>query len=59
MIHQILIDPTGTELTFIYKNKFFRRMRNDETERTLMISNLINPPTHDIYRELVGEVFPE
>jgi len=27
MVHQILLDPTGTELTFIYKNQFSRKMR--------------------------------
>ena len=38
MVHQILMDPTGTELTFVYKNQFFRRMRNDKPEQTLMVS---------------------
>jgi hypothetical protein len=37
MIHQILVDPTGTEMTFVYKNQFFRKLRNDMTERTLLI----------------------
>jgi hypothetical protein len=36
MVHQILLDPTGTELTFIYKNQFTRKMRQDAVERTLM-----------------------
>lgn len=44
MVHQILLDPTGTEMTFVYKNQFFRKMRSDITERTIMISNLANPP---------------
>ena len=29
LIHQVHMDPTGTELTFIYKNQVFRRFRND------------------------------
>lgn len=37
MVHQILLDPTGTELTFVYKNQFLRKMRQDSVEKTLMI----------------------
>ena len=59
MVHQILMDPTGTELTFVYKNKFARKMRTDEVEKTLMISHMINPPQGIEYRELVGDLFPE
>ena len=59
MVHQILLDPTGTELTFIYKNQFTRKMRQDAVERTLMISNLANPPQQGEYRDLVGDLFPE
>lgn len=60
MVHQILLDPTGTELTFVYKNQFLRKMRQDSVERTLMISNLANPPQNNgEYRELVGDLFPE
>ena len=36
MVSQILMDPTGTELTFMYQNKTLRRMRQDNTEVTLM-----------------------
>ena len=32
LVHQVHMDPTGTELTFIYKNAFFRRFRNDKPE---------------------------
>jgi hypothetical protein len=32
MIHQVHMDPTGTELLFIYQNQFFRRFRNDKPE---------------------------
>ena len=38
MVHQVLLDPTGTELTFIYKNQMFRRLRNDHSEQILMIA---------------------
>lgn len=34
-------------------------MRQDAVERTLMISNMANPPQHGEYRELVGDLFPE
>jgi len=37
MVHQVHMDPTGTELTFIYQNQLFRRMRNDVPEQTMMI----------------------
>ena len=59
MVHQILMDPSGTELTFIYQNQFFRRMRNDIPERTLMISQLIDPPQGDDYMPLAGDLFPK
>lgn len=59
MIHQILLDPTGTELTFVFKNQMYRKLRADELERTLMISNLVNPPQGDEYRLLFGDIFPE
>ena len=59
MVHQILLDPTGTELTFVFKNQFLRNMRQDNVERTLMIANLANPPQQGEYRELVGDLFPE
>jgi hypothetical protein len=38
MVHQILLDPTGSELTFIYQNKTLRRLRQDTPEVTLMTS---------------------
>lgn len=50
MIEQILIDPTGTELTFIFKNKFFRKMRNDLGEVTLPINSLFDPPQGGEFR---------
>ena len=59
MIHQILIDPTGTELTFVYKNLLFRKMRNDPVDKTLMCAHLFNPPQDGIYKPLEGELFPE
>lgn len=59
MIHQILLDPTGTELTFVFKNQLTRKLRADRPEVTLMIQQLANPPQGDEYRELVGDLFPE
>jgi len=32
------MDPTGTELTFIYKNALARKLRADIPEQTIMIS---------------------
>jgi hypothetical protein len=58
MVHQVLMDPTGTELTFIYKNQTFRRLRNDKPEQTLMIAQLIDPPQGDRYQQLEGDIFP-
>ena len=59
LVHQVLMDPTGTELTFIYQNQFFRRLRNDRPEQTLMIHQLVNPPQGDQYMPLAGDLFPE
>lgn len=59
MVHQILLDATGSEVTFVYKNQALRKFRSDQTEVTLMISNLMNPPQGDEYRPLLGECFPE
>ena len=44
MVQQVTMDPTGMELTFKYKNQFFRRMRNDKPEITMTIGQLIDPP---------------
>jgi len=44
MVHMILMDPTGTELTFIYQNQWLRRLRADRIDQTLMIQQLANPP---------------
>jgi hypothetical protein len=46
------MDPTGTELTFIYKNAFFRRFRNDRPEQSILISQLVDPPQGNDYVEL-------
>jgi hypothetical protein len=53
------MDPTGTELTFIYKNQFFRRFRNDKPEQTILISQLVDPPQGPEYRPLSGDLFPK
>ena len=44
MVHQILLDATGSELTFVYKNQFLRKFRSDKLEATFMVSNMMNPP---------------
>lgn len=59
MVHQILIDPSGTEITFVYKNRFARKMRNDNLEETMLIQALVNPPQGAEYTPLRGELFPE
>jgi len=53
------MDPTGTELTFIYKNQFFRRFRNDRPEQSILVAQLIDPPQGDDYKPLPGELFPK
>jgi len=37
MVHQILLDPTGAEATFIYKNYWQRKLRADRQEEVLML----------------------
>lgn len=59
MVHQILMDPSGTEVTFVYKNRFFRKMRNDNLEETLLVQSLVNPPQGNEYVPLKGQLFPE
>mmetsp|Transcript_17182 Transcript_17182/g.15180 ORF Transcript_17182/g.15180 Transcript_17182/m.15180 type:complete len:101 (+) Transcript_17182:533-835(+) len=59
MVHQILIDPTGTEATFIYKNRWIRKLRNDNLEETFLIRSLQNPPQRAEYVPLKGRLFPE
>lgn len=59
MIHQVHMDPTGTELTFIYQNQFFRRMRNDKPEQPILIQQLIDPPQGGHYKPLAGDLFPK
>lgn len=59
MVHQILIDPSGMEATFVYKNRFFRKLRNDNLEETLLIHSLVNPPQGNEYLPLKGQLIPE
>ena len=59
MIHQILLDPSGTEATFIYKNKLFRKLRSDTLEEVVLVQSLVNPPQENEYRPLKGPLFPE
>jgi len=59
MIHQILIDPSGTEVTFIYKNRFARKLRNDNLEETLLVQSLADPPQGGEYMPLRDNLFPK
>ena len=59
MVHQILLDPTGSEITFVYKNQLTRRLRADQTEATFLISSMINPPQGEMYKPLTGDLIPE
>jgi hypothetical protein len=59
MVHQILADPTGTELTVIYKNRAIRRFRNDVLEDVIPIQQLQNPPQGPEYVPLSGQLFPD
>jgi hypothetical protein len=58
LVHQVHMDPTGTELTFIYQNQFFRRFRNDKPEQTIMIGELHDPPQGPEFKPLEGDLFP-
>ena len=59
MVHQILLDQTGTELTFVFKNQMTRRLRSDQTEATFLISSMVNPPQGPQFRPLLGDLVPE
>lgn len=58
MVHQVQMDPTGSELMFIYQNQFFRRMRNDKPEQPVLIQQLVDPPQGGHYKPLPGDKFP-
>lgn len=58
LVHQVHMDPTGTELTFIYKNQMFRRFRNDKPEQSILISQLVDPPQGGQFKPLAGELIP-
>lgn len=47
MVRQVLLDQTGSELTFVYQNQMQRKLRADPTEATYMIQSMINPPQGD------------
>ena len=59
MVHQILLDPTGVELTFIYKNQLARKLRTDMPEARMLVSQMMNPPQGGQYKPLAGDLFPE
>lgn len=58
LVRQILLDPTGTELTFVYANQISRRLRNDSTELSMLISQCTDPPQGEDYVPLAGYLFP-
>ena len=55
----MLLDATGTELTFIYKNQILRKLKADSAEATYMIASMVNPPQGQDYRPLPGDLFPK
>lgn len=59
LVSDILLDPSGQELTFVFRNQLLRKMRNDRTEVTLPITSLVNPPQGDNYQQFTEEPFPE
>ena len=59
MVQQILMDQTGSELTFVYQNQMQRKLRTDPPEVTLMIQSMQNPPQQGKFRQLQGDLFPE
>jgi len=58
MVHQILLDQTGSELTFVYKNQTTRRIFGHQTEETHMVQGMHNPPQLG-YKPLSGSLFPQ
>ena len=54
-----MLDPTGTEVTFVYKNQMTRKLRADRLDVTLLIQQLANPPQSTEYKPLTGDLFPE
>jgi hypothetical protein len=59
LVSDILLDPSGQELTFVFRNQFLRKLRNDKTEVTIPITSLINPPQGENYQKFTAEPFPE
>ena len=57
MVQQILLDQTGSELTFVYKNQTTRRIFGHQTEETHMVQGMHNPPQYG-YKPLSGDLFP-
>ena len=58
MVHQILLDQTGSELTFVYKNQTTRRIFGHQTEETHMVQGMHNPPQFG-YKPLSGDLMPD
>ena len=59
MIQQILMDPSATQLTFVFQNQRLRRFKGEEKEVTLNLEQLQNPIQTEEYLKLRGDVFPE
>ena len=53
------MDPTGSELTFVFKNQIARRLRNDRPEVTMVVSQLADPPQGEDFKPLSGDLFPK
>lgn len=45
MVHQVLLDPSGSEITVIYKNWVARRFRGDDLENTFLNQSMVMPAT--------------
>ena len=58
MVQQILLDQTGSELTFVYKNQTTRRIFGHQTEETHMVQGMHNPPQLG-FKPLGGCLFPK
>ena len=57
MVQTILLDQTGSELTFVYRNQTTRRIFGHQTEETHMVQGMHNPPQYG-YKPLSGNLFP-
>ena len=58
LVSQVLINPNGQDITFVFANQRLRKLRSDKAEVTLPITSLLDPPQGDNYKPLSGTLVP-